>query len=335
MKPARPAVRRPPADPATRRPEALRRAARASIPIRAAARHRRAVHGSGCRTTHLHAPARLHAHPPVLRRALRAVPFFFTRYFEWPGNLFAAGLGSLFGAIGLGAIGNLFWARRDTAAFRRAARNQPLRTARWRRRRPHPSARRAADEPVRGRPCVAYEYEVSQPLPRQSGRRRQSDRHRRVRHGRLGDRHATAAAFGCSAFRCSTSSRSPATPGPDARGARPPVRCLGAIRGCAAGALQMFAAFDDALADADGVVRKDFRMTEEPIPFEHRTFRRARRRRGAGGVRARALRCGEARAGAERGDAQPPLARHAGEGPPRRSSRPRARRPCSGCRSSR
>ena len=28
--------------------------------------------------------------------------FFFTRYFEWPGNLFAAGLGSLFGAMGLG-----------------------------------------------------------------------------------------------------------------------------------------------------------------------------------------------------------------------------------------
>ena len=38
------------------------------------------------------------------------------------------------------------------------------------------------------------------------------------------------------------------------------------------GALQMFASFDDALADADGAVRKDFRMTEEAIPFEHRTL---------------------------------------------------------------
>ena len=52
--------------------------------------------------------------------------FFFTRYFEWPGNLFAAGLGSLFGAMGLAGIGNLLWAWRDTAAFRRAARKQPL-----------------------------------------------------------------------------------------------------------------------------------------------------------------------------------------------------------------
>ena len=38
------------------------------------------------------------------------------------------------------------------------------------------------------------------------------------------------------------------------------------------GALQMFASFDDALADADGAVRKDFRMTEEAIPFERRTL---------------------------------------------------------------
>ena len=32
--------------------------------------------------------------------ALFALYFvFFTRYFEWPGNLFAAGLGSLFAAV--------------------------------------------------------------------------------------------------------------------------------------------------------------------------------------------------------------------------------------------
>ena len=43
--------------------------------------------------------------------------WFFTRSFEWPGNLFAAGLGSLFGAMGLSAISNLLWAWRDTAAF--------------------------------------------------------------------------------------------------------------------------------------------------------------------------------------------------------------------------
>jgi hypothetical protein len=34
----------------------------------------------------------------------------------------------------------------------------------------------------------------------------------------------------------------------------------------------MFSAFDDALADADGIVRKDFRMSDDPIPFEQRTL---------------------------------------------------------------
>jgi hypothetical protein len=34
--------------------------------------------------------------------------------------------------------------------------------------------------------------------------------------------------------------------------------------------LRMFAEFDDALADADGVVRKDFRLADDPIPYEQR-----------------------------------------------------------------
>ena len=40
--------------------------------------------------------------------------FFFTRCFEWPGNLIAAGLGSLFGAV-----------RRPSGA-RRAASRRPM-----------------------------------------------------------------------------------------------------------------------------------------------------------------------------------------------------------------
>jgi len=38
------------------------------------------------------------------------------------------------------------------------------------------------------------------------------------------------------------------------------------------GALKMFSEFDDALADADGIVRKDFRLNDDPIPFDTRTI---------------------------------------------------------------
>jgi hypothetical protein len=38
--------------------------------------------------------------------------------------------------------------------------------------------------------------------------------------------------------------------------------------------LRIFSEVDDALADADadGAVRKDFRMSDAPMPFEHRTI---------------------------------------------------------------
>jgi hypothetical protein len=39
----------------------------------------------------------------------------------------------------------------------------------------------------------------------------------------------------------------------------------------ALGALRIFSEVDDALADADGAVRKDFRMSDDPMPFEQRT----------------------------------------------------------------
>jgi hypothetical protein len=96
--------------------------------------------------------------------------FFFTRYFEWPGNLFAAGLGSLFGAMGLGGIGNLLWAWRDTAAFRRASRKAPLTDGSLVVVAGHIRPLGAPlTSPFSGRPCVAYEYEVVQRLPVRKG----------------------------------------------------------------------------------------------------------------------------------------------------------------------
>ena len=200
--------------------------------------------------------------------------FFFTRYFEWPGNLFAAGLGSLFGAMGLGSIGNLLWAWRDTAAFRRAARKQPL---------AHGTLVVVAGHirplgapltsPFGGRPCVAYEYEVVQRLPKRSGQ--------------TSSQSTDLAGFAMAASAIDTPDASVRLLGfplldqfPQSRDSGPDVAARArqyagsapfeTMRGL--GALQMFASFDDALADADGAVRKDFRMTEEAIPFERRTL---------------------------------------------------------------
>ena len=97
--------------------------------------------------------------------------FFFTRYFEWPGNLFAAGLGSLFGAMG---------ARRDRQPAVGAARHGGV-PARGAQRAAGPTARLVVvagrirplgaplTSPFEGRPCVAYEYEVVQPLAARKG----------------------------------------------------------------------------------------------------------------------------------------------------------------------
>jgi hypothetical protein len=200
--------------------------------------------------------------------------FFFTRYFEWPGNLIAAGLGSLFGAMGLGSIGNLLWAWRDTAAFRRAARKQPL---------AHGTLVVVAGpirplgapltSPFSGRPCVAYEYEVVQRLP--------------PRKGQTSSQSTDLAGFAMAASAIDTTDTSVRLLGfpildqfPQSRDSGPDVAARArqyagsapfeTMRGL--GALQMFASFDDALADADGAVRKDFRMTEGAIPFEQRTL---------------------------------------------------------------
>ena len=199
---------------------------------------------------------------------------FFTRYFEWPGNLFAAGLGSLFGAMGLGAIGNLLWAWRDTAAFRRASDKVPLTDGSLVVVAGHIRPIGAPlTSPFGGRPCVAYEYEVVQPLPRRSGQ--------------TSSQRTDLAGFAMAASAIDTPDARVRLLGfplldqfPQSRDSGPDVAARArhyaatapfeAMRGL--GALQMFASFDDAIADADGAVRKDFRMTEEAIPFERRTL---------------------------------------------------------------
>ena len=199
---------------------------------------------------------------------------FFTRYFEWPGNLFAAGLGSLFGAMGLSGLGQLLWAWRDTAAFSRAARKEPLVGGRLAVvAGPIRPLGAPLTSPFGGRPCVAYEYEVVQPLA--------------ARRGQANSRSTDLAGFAMAASAIDTGDASvrllgfpmldefpqERTPGREiAARARQYAASAPFERMKGLGVLRMFSEFDDALADADGVVRKDFRMRDDPIPFEQRTI---------------------------------------------------------------
>ena len=194
---------------------------------------------------------------------------FFTRYFEWPGNLIAAGFGALFGGIGISSVAQVGWVWRDLRAFARAARREA----------PGDGQLVAAAGPMRplgapltsplgGEPCVAYEYEV---LSRE-----------RVGQGKNASRPCDIAGFALTAASIDTPHGG--------------VRLLGfpildefpqeqrhsharaeqyaasttfeAAQGLAA--LKLFSEFDDALADDDGIVRKDFRLTSGPIPFDKR-----------------------------------------------------------------
>ena len=194
---------------------------------------------------------------------------FFTRYFEWPGNLIAAGFGALFGGIGISSVAQVGWAWRDLRAFARAARREP----------PGDGQLVAAagsirplgaplTSPLGGEPCVAYEYEV---LSRE-----------KVGRGKNASRPCDIAGFALTAASIDTPHGG--------------VRLLGfplldefsqqrrdspgraeqyfasttfeAAQGL--GAVKLFSEFDDALADADGIVRKDFRLTSGEIPFDRR-----------------------------------------------------------------
>jgi hypothetical protein len=195
--------------------------------------------------------------------------YFFTQYFDWPGNLIAAGFGALFGSTGLSAIGHLWWARRDTRAFARAARGTP----------PADGQLVVAAGPIRPqglsltspfgrRPCVAYEYEV---FSTHSGGR-----------GRQSSRTVDMAGFAMAAPMIDTPQGGVRIFGFPLLDEFPQEMVVGAAahardyaqatrcdRAHGVAALRMFSEFDDAIEDADGIVRKDFRMKDD-IPFESR-----------------------------------------------------------------
>ena len=194
---------------------------------------------------------------------------FFTRYFEWPGNLIAAGFGALFGGLGLSSIANVGWTWRDMRAFARAARREP----------PADGQLVAAagsirplgaplTSPLGGETCVAYEYEV---LSRE-----------KAGQGKNASRPCDIAGFAMTAASIDTPHGGVRLLGfplldefPQERRDSPGLAkqyfastTFEAAQGL--GALKLFSEFDDALADADGIVRKDFRLTSGEIPFDRR-----------------------------------------------------------------
>lgn len=199
----------------------------------------------------------------------------FSRVFEWPGNLIAAGFGGLFGAMGLGGMSHLLWARRDAAAFARFARRTP----------PTHGALTVAAGPIRalsaplasplgGRPCVAYDYEV---LPTGTTTRGSKDGQRRDLAGFAMAASAVDTPLGSvrilgfpllDEFPLSREGGLEAWARAEQYASRTPFE---AVKGV--GVFQLLRAVDDAVADADGAVRKDFRLTDGPIPFGERMLR--------------------------------------------------------------
>ncbi|HET7218435.1 MAG TPA: hypothetical protein VFJ02_10315 [Vicinamibacterales bacterium] len=198
---------------------------------------------------------------------------FFNRCFEWPGNLIAAFFGSIFGAAMLGAVGQLALGWRDRRAFARAGRRE----------RPEGGQLAIIEGPIRplgepltspfsGQPCVAYEYEIVD--RRRAGKRQRTDRHEVVGFAMAScaidtpDGSVRLLGFpllddfpkrerGDRATRARAESYVASTPFEEMHGVAK---------------LNLVAALDDALADADGVVRKDLRLTADPISFEHKTL---------------------------------------------------------------
>ena len=200
--------------------------------------------------------------------------WFLTGTFEWPGNLIAAGLGSLFGAIGIGGISSLYYLRRDRAAFRRAERRETpadgdvaVVAGRIR------PLGAPLTSPLGGRPCVAYDYEVVVTFKHQKGQdTTQADL-------------AGIALAPCVIEASNTAVRLIGFPLLDefprqsyqGHAALTRVRSYAAstrfdeMRGLAK--VRLMTELEDAIADADGAVRKDFRLSAEEIPFENRQLR--------------------------------------------------------------
>ena len=200
--------------------------------------------------------------------------WFFTRYFEWPGNLIAAGFGALFGSMGLGAVGHILWARRDTRAFARAAvAEQPADGQLVVAAGPIRPLGSPITSPVSGAPCVAYEYEVFKHLPG-SGRR---SSHREydltgfaMTASAIDTPHGSVRLLGYPMLDEFPQSRDH---GPEARTRVERYAANTSFeRMHGLGALKILSEFDDALADADGIVRKDFKLNDDPVPFDSRTI---------------------------------------------------------------
>lgn len=196
---------------------------------------------------------------------------FFSRYFEWPGNLIAAGFGSVFGGVGLSSIGHFLYAWRDVRAFGRAARGTPP---------AHGELAAVAGpirpigapltSPLRGETCVAYEYEVVSRAPVKRGTTRPCDiAGFAMAAAAIRTAHGDVRLLGFPLLDAFAQEHGGA--GAAARAAKY-VAATRFEESQGIDALKLVAEFDDALADADGVVRKDFRLTQGAIPFEHRTL---------------------------------------------------------------
>ena len=198
---------------------------------------------------------------------------FFTRFFEWPGNLIAAGLGSIFGAAMLGAVSSLAWGWRDQRAFARAARGE----------RPEGGRLTMVEGPIRplgapltspfgGQPCVAYEYEVVE--RGRTGKRRQPDQHDVTGFAltacAVDTPHGSVRLLGfplLDQFPKSTEADRATRARAESYVASTRFEEMHGFR-----KLNLVGALEDALADADGVVRKDLRLTADPITFERKTL---------------------------------------------------------------
>jgi hypothetical protein len=196
-------------------------------------------------------------------------------YLEWPGNLIAAAFGALFGAIGVSSVTGLLWAQRDARAFARAAlREAPADGGFVVAAGPIRPLAAPLSSPLGGQTCVAYEYEVvSQGAARGS---------------KSPSRPCDLAGFAMAASAIDTPHGSVRILGfplldefPQERVDGPAAHARArqyvastpfeAMQGV--GAVKLFSAFDDAVADADGAVRKDFRLNDGDIPFEKRRLR--------------------------------------------------------------